>query len=128
MKTKHLFQLALAGLASFAVIIGVACGSDEGEKPPPIVGNDTGTDTGGGGDSITPPDSATDSGTPTDSTAEGGDVGDTTPPWDPDSGKCFPGTPSKTIEYLNACTTAACVKWTAKLTKLKPDGTLPDLP
>lgn len=41
---------------------------------------------------------------------------------------CFSGTPKTNAEFLNACTTADCGKFTAALPLLKSDGTLPPLP
>lgn len=43
-------------------------------------------------------------------------------------GDCFGGTPKTNVEFLNACTTADCGKFTTALPLLKTDGTLPPLP
>ena len=41
---------------------------------------------------------------------------------------CFTGKPSNNVEFLNACTTADCGKFTTPLPLSKADGSLPPLP
>jgi hypothetical protein len=133
MANKIIIAIA-AGVVALGATTFVACGSSDDNPAPgnnttdsgiPTVDTGTKTDTGSTTDSGSP----TDSGTPSDSGT--GDVADTTP-WDPDSGTCFPGTPTTNIELLNACpgTGVTCVSFDNKTRcpKLNPDGTLPALP
>jgi hypothetical protein len=49
--------------------------------------------------------------------------------WEPSSGQCYPCTPARDVEFLNACTTAQCVVFDDKrLTKMPEDGGLPPVP
>ena len=47
-----------------------------------------------------------------------------------EAGQCYPCTPTSPIEFLNACTSAACVPFddATRLTRLLADGGLPPLP
>jgi hypothetical protein len=47
-----------------------------------------------------------------------------------EAGRCYPCTPTTPIEFLNACTSAACIPFdnATRLTRLLPDGGLPPLP
>ncbi|MGZ3419447.1 MAG: hypothetical protein ACXVEF_06385 [Polyangiales bacterium] len=114
---------AAGALASF-VFIG--CSSDDsssGGDPTVVDSGTTPRDT----EVPTTETSTDDTGTaPTDSgsASDGGDTGT----WSLDSGVCFPGKPTKMVEYLNKCTTSDSVKFTKKLTKLNADGSRPALP
>jgi hypothetical protein len=114
-----LFGAVLAGAS-----LVQACGSDSGNPAPSNpVDDDSGADTSVT-DSGSKPDTATN---PDTMAAEGGgDAVDVS--WNPDSGVCFAGTPTKNIEFLNACTTADHLTWTGALPKKNADGTLPALP
>lgn len=122
------FRLAAPFLAVSIVVAGVAfvgCSSDDtggGNEDP------TKTDTGVRDTEVPTTDTGTmvDTGTAPD-TGSPGDGGSDAP-WSIESGVCFPGKPTKMVEYLNKCTTADSVKYTKKLTKLKADGTRPPLP
>ncbi len=115
--------VALAAL-SVAFVSVQACSSDGGNPTPsnPVDGDsgaDTSVaDTGGNADTGSSPDT-----TPSDG---GGDAADAS--WNPEAGVCFPGTPTKNLEFLNACTTADHLTWTGALPKKNADGTLPALP
>ncbi len=136
MKKLHLSPIALfTSLVLGAGLFAVACGSSD-DAAGPSDSPDT---------AVIPTDSAVKDTTPATDTAPaadtgpvadtgpaadtGGDSGGDTKPWDPDSGVCFPGSPTKDVEFLNACTTATCIKYdNKKLKHLKADGTLPALP
>jgi hypothetical protein len=64
------------------------------------------------------------------SSGAGGGGGSGSCAWDPASGNCYPCAPATDPEYLNACTSAACVPFDDKtrITKLLPDGGLPPVP
>lgn len=122
----HAFGL---GLALFVF----ACGSsDDGAGPSDQPDTNVIPTDGGGKDTNgtdTNPGADTGPGTDTGGDTTPGDSGGDTKPWDPDSGVCFPGTPTKDVEFLNACTSATCIKYdNKKLKHLKSDGTLPPLP
>jgi hypothetical protein len=119
-------RLAAPFLAASIVLSGAAfvgCSSDDSGGNEDPTKTDTGardtevptTDTGAPVDS-----GATDTGAPSD--------GGSDAPWSLESGVCFPGKPTKMVEYLNKCTTADSVKFTKKLTKLNADGSRPALP
>jgi hypothetical protein len=124
---NHL-RLVAPFIAASLVVAGVAfvgCSDDTSSGQPQ---DPTQTDTGAPRDTEVP---MTDSTPGTDSMP--GDTG--TPPgdavadgWTLESGVCFPGKPTKMVEYLNKCTTADSVKYTKKLTKLNADGSRPPLP
>jgi hypothetical protein len=117
---RSILLLAALGLsAAFA-----ACSSeDTNPNPTPVTSSTSGGETtssvtssattgAGGAGSTTTTTSSSASGT-------GGAGG---------GGDCFAGTPKTNAEFLNACTTADCGKFTTTLPLLKSDGTLPPLP
>jgi hypothetical protein len=115
---------AAGALASF-VFIG--CSSDNSSGPVDPTVTDTGStprDTEVPSTETSTDDTgttATDSGMVSDAPSDA--------PWSLESGVCFPGKPTKMVEYLNKCTTADSVKFDKKkLTKLNADGSRPALP
>jgi ABC-type oligopeptide transport system substrate-binding subunit len=126
MAKKRFSLMAVAAIALAAGALAVqACGSDDNPSPSNPVDKDSGADTATN-DTATN-DTATND-TATGDGADAGEAGDTAKPWDPDSGTCFPGTPTTYIELLNACTSADHLDWTTALPKKNADGTLPALP
>ena len=125
MKTANIRRssLLVAALAiGFSAAFAACSSEDTNPNPTPVTsssssGETTSTTTAGTGGAGGTASTTTTTSTTASGTGGAGGGGD-----------CFGGTPKTNVEFLNACTTADCGKFTTTLPLLKSDGTLPPLP